>query len=221
MKTLVIFALSLALSTTAFSRDVPTVQDWRNAVQVASAHPLFKGLTVKVDTAPIEALNMAPVATGEMPGVDCVVYIAEGDNPRLALILALAPTSGSVSAFVEAIAAHELGHCLRIRSKHLTTKVWALVSASSVGSDSRKALELQISREEAYADAYALVYVQDAHPAVYSEVFKAFHGLRHEPTFRGPFYQVQGLYRQVTATGLGLELPLEARVEDIMQRLTF
>ena len=152
---------------------------------------------------------------------DCVVAISEGDNSKLGRMMALTSSPETARTFLLTIAAHELGHCFRIRSGNLSLKLWERVLATAPGSAERQAMEKVISIEEAYADAYAFAYIRDAHPQMYKAMFKAMHSLRHEPSFATPFYQVEPLYQQLDSRGLDVSLSLQMQVEAVMRASRF
>ena len=99
--------------------------------------------------------------------------------------------------------------------------MWQRVAAAPDGSAERLALEKPLSMEEAYADAYAFVYLKDVPPTLYDEVLLTMQNLRHEPAFVNPFYQVKPLYAQLKSQGLNAKLPLHDQVRAVMLSAKF
>ena len=214
---------SLALLWPALCRaqGIPTVSQWIALFQEVHQHPLFLDLKVSYAKIPAENAGYSPVGVMPREGQDCVVAISVGDSSKLGRMLELTSSPETARAFLLAIAAHELGHCFRIRSRNLSLQLWERVLATAPGSTERQAMEKIISIEEAYADAYAFAYIRDAHPQMYAAVFKAMHSLRHEPSFATPFYQVTPLYQQLDSRGLDLSLSLQMQVEAVMKASSF
>ncbi len=199
----------------------PSVNQWVDMVQEVRRHPLFDGIHLSYGRAPVEDVRYTPVGVMERAGQDCVVIIGEGANPKMARILQLSDDPQVRRALLLTMAAHELGHCHRIRERHLSAALWEQVGASAEGTPERAALEKTISIEEAYADAYAFAYLQDAFPQHYKAVFGAMHALRYDPYFATAFYQLDPLYRELSAHGVDTSLPLAQRAQALMQRAKF
>ena len=218
---LAIGLLGVLWSAWCCAQDIPTVVQWTALFQEVRQHPLFRELAFSYAKAPAANVEYSPVGVMPRQGLDCVVVISEGDNPKMERIMRLAGTPEAAHDFLLAIAAHELGHCFRIRSGHLSIALWTRVAATTPGSAERRVMEKQVSIEEAYADAYALAYIRDAHPLRYAEVFEAMYSLRHEPAFATPFYQVEPLYQQLSSAGLDVGLSLHNQVEAVMRQSKF
>ncbi len=118
-------------------------------------------------------------------------------------------------------AAHELGHCLRVWQQHMSPQLWALVAASDEGSPARHSLEKTASFEEAYADAYAFVYMQDAHPEQFASALRMMRALRSAPEFMTALYQVEPLYKLLGAQGLDARRTPQTRVDAAMRDANF
>ena len=203
------------------AQNIPTVVQWIALFEEVRQHELFRDLKTTYAKTPAASVGFSPVGVMPREGVDCVVVISEGDNPKMVQMMKLPTTPATAHAFLLAIAAHEFGHCFRIRSKHLSVGLWERATATKAGSAERRIVEKLLSIEEAYADAYAFAYTQAAHPELYAEVFGAMHSLRHEPAFATPFYQVEPLYIQLGSRGLDVSLSLHKQVEAAMQESKF
>ena len=213
--------LGIFWSALAWAQGIPTVTQWIDVFQEVRQHPLFQDLKFSYAKAPAENVAYSPVGVMPREGQDCVVVISEGANPKMNQILELTSTREDVRPLLLAMAAHELGHCFRIRSKHLSVELWERVAATAEGTAERRSMEKLVSIEEAYADAYAFAYIHDAHPQMYSKVFAVMHCLRYEPSFATSFYQVEPLYALLGSRGLDVSLPLQNQVEAAMQQAKF
>ncbi len=216
-----IMLAALFWSALASAQYVPTATQWIGLFKEVHQHPLFKDLQVAYAKVPVVNVGDSPVGVMPRDGVDCVVVISEGDTTKLAQMMALTSSPEAARAFLMTIAAHEFGHCFRIRSGNLSVALWQRGLATAVGSPERKAFERTISIEEAYADAYAFAYVRDAMPTMYVPMFMAMHRLRHEPEFATAFYQVEPLYAQLGSRGLDGSLSLPLQVEAVMRESKF
>ena len=218
------FAWGLLLffwSALSYAQTIPTVVQWIGVFEEVRQHAFFADLKVTYAKASAENVGFTPVGVMPREDVDCVVVISEGDNPTMVRMMTLPATPAMLHTFLLTIAAHEFGHCFRIRGKHLSRELWERAEATTAGSAERELVEKLISIEEAYADAYAFAYVQDAHPEVFAEMFAAMHSLRHEPAFATPFYQVEPLYMQLRSRGLDGRLSLHNQVEAVMSESKF
>jgi len=217
----ILASLALLWPAWTWAQGIPTVTQWIALFQEVHQHPLFRDLKVSYAKIPAESVGYSPVGVMPREGQDCVVAISEGDNSKLGRMMALTSSPQTARAFLLTIAAHEFGHCFRIRNKNLSLQLWERVFATAPGSTERQAMEKVISIEEAYADAYAFAYIRDAHPHMYAPMFKAMHSLRHEPSFATPFYQVEPLYLQLGSRGLDVSLSLHMQVEAVMRESSF
>lgn len=216
-----ILVAAMFWSALSWSQEIPTANQWIGLFKEVQQHPLFKDLNVVYAKAPVVNVGDSPVGVMPGEGVDCVVVISEGDTTKLAQMMALTTSPEAARAFLMTIAAHEFGHCFRIRSGNLSVALWQRGLATAVGSPERQAFEKVISIEEAYADAYAFAYVRDAQPRMYAVMFMAMHRLRREPAFATAFYQVEPLYVQLASRGLDDSLPAPMQVEAVMRESKF
>ena len=148
-----IMLAALFWSALACAQYVPTATQWIGLFKEVHQHPLFKDLQVAYAKVPVVNVGDSPVGVMPRDGVDCVVVISEGDTTKLAQMMALTSSPEAARAFLMTIAAHEFGHCFRIRSGNLSVALWQRGLATAVGSPERKTFERTISIEEAYADA--------------------------------------------------------------------
>jgi len=217
----ILASLALLWPALSWAQGIPTVTQWIALFEEVRQHPLFRDLKVSYARIAVEDAGYSPVGVIPREGQDCVVAISDGDNPKLVRMMELTSSPETARAFLLTIAAHEFGHCFRIRSKNLSVELWERVLATAPGSAERQAMEKVMSIEEAYADAYAFAYISDAFPQMYAAMFKAMHSLRHEPLFATAFYQVEPLYLQLDKRGLDLNLSLQMQVEAVMRASSF
>jgi hypothetical protein len=216
-----ILVLSLLWPTLAWAQGTPTVVQWISVFDDVRQHALFRDLKMTYAKAPAANIGFTPVGVMERSGVDCVVVVSDGENPKMARMMTFPTNPATTNAFMQTVAAHEFGHCVRMRGKHLSLEMWERVAAAKEGSVERLALEKLLSIEEAYADAYAFVYLKDTHPQLYDEVLLTMQNLRHDPTFANPFYQVDPLYVQLKSQGINDKLPLQDQAQAVMLSAKF
>jgi hypothetical protein len=216
-----VLVLSLLWPALPWAQSTPTVAQWISVFEDVHQHALFRDLKTTYAKAPAANIGFTPVGVIERSGVDCVVVVSDGENPKMARMMAFPTNPATTYAFMQTVAAHEFGHCVRMRAKHLSLEMWERVAAAEDGSVERLALEKLLSIEEAYADAYAFVYLKDTHPQLYDEVLLTMQNLRHEPTFVNPFYQIDPLYVQLKSQGINDKLPLHDQVQEVMLSAKF
>lgn len=221
MSKLALGCLGLFWSMVCCAQSIPSVLEWRGIFEEVRGHALFRELDVRYAKAPAENVGYTPVGVLPNRHSTCAVVIAEGDNPKMQAIMDFGSNPDQVHTLLVLAAAHELGHCLRVRHKQMSPQFWALVAATDEGSPQRRFMERQASLEEAYADAYALVYVHDISPQRFGEALRLMTALRTDPYFETPMYQVRPLYDVLARHGLDNNLPLQHRVESIVQQARF
>ena len=216
-----VLVLSLLCPALVWAQGTPTVAQWVSVFEEVHQHAMFRDLKLTYAKAPAENIGFTPVGAMERPGVDCVVVVSDGENPMMTRLMAFPANPATTQAFMQTVAAHEFGHCVRMRDKHLSMEMWERVAAAEEGSPERLALEQLLSIEEAFADAYAFVYLRDTHPQLYDEMLLTMENLRHDPTFATPFYQVDPLYVQLKSQGFNDKLPLHEQVQAVILSTNF
>jgi hypothetical protein len=145
--------------------------------------------------------------------------VSDGEKPKMARMMSFPTNPTTTYAFTQTVAAHEFGHCVRMRGKHISLEMWERVAAAEDGSVERRALEKLLSIKEAYA--YVFVYLKDTHPQLYYEVLVTMQNLRHDPTFANPFFQVDSLYVQLKCQGFNDKLPMHEQVPTVILSSNF
>jgi hypothetical protein len=216
-----VLVFSLLWPALVWAQGTPTVAQWVSVFEEVHRHAMFRDLKLTYAKAPAANIGFTPVGALERPGVDCVVVVSDGENPKMTRMMAFPANPAMTQAFMQVVAAHEFGHCVRMRGKHLSNEMWERVSAADEGSVERLVLEKLLSIEEAFADAYAFVYLRDTHPRLYDEMLLIMQNLRHDPTFATPFYQVDPLYVQLRSQGFNDKLPLHEQVQAVILSTNF
>lgn len=208
-------------SAVAWAQATPTVVQWIEMVQEVRQHPLFNALDIRYSKAPAKNVGYTPIGVVLNEASGCAVVIAEGDNPKMRSIMRFAASTQDLKTLMLVAAAHELGHCLRVSQRNMSPQLWALVAATDEGSLERHSLERKASYEEAYADAYAFAYIQDAHPEHFARAFSMMRALRSAPDFVTVLYQVGPLYKLLGARGLDPRRTPQNRVDEAMTASKF
>ena len=160
-----------------------------------SAMPVLK--YAREQRLPLDIIVQPQPTPGESPlglaYVDgrCKLVLSMRGNPEAQATLDRIPPD-LVGPVVEAIAAHELGHCWRHLSRRWGTLPAGMQAANLGGRLTPEQVELltemwRTRREEAYADLVALAWTQRHHPGRYADVHAWYMRLRAEqPIDTGP-----------------------------------
>lgn len=208
-------------SAVAWAQAPPTVAQWIEMFQEVRRHPMFNGLDIRYSKALAKNVGYTPIGVILNEGSGCAVVIAEGENPKMRSIMRFASDARDLKTLMLVAAAQELGHCLRVWQRHMSSQLWALVAATDEGSLERHSREKKASFEEAYADAYAFAYMQDAHPDQFPSAFNMMRALRSAPEFATVLYQVEPLYELLGARGLDARRTPQTRVDAAMRDANF
>ena len=201
--------------------EIPSVQQWARVFEVVRQHALFHGLEVRYAKSPAANVGYTPIGVVMGEGTGCKVVIAEGENPKMRSIMRFGRSPAELQTLMFTAAAHELGHCLRLRLRQMPADLWSLVASADPGTPEQHAMERQASYEEAYADAYALVYMRNAHPALFAQALQQMQALRGAAAFATAYYQVHPLYAVLERQGLDTRLPLQQQVDAVMAAAAF
>jgi hypothetical protein len=193
---------------------------WLRAAAPVLAYAEHDKLPIDVVVQPQPAPGRAPLATAFVDG-RCKLVLSMRGNPQAEAPLAEAAPS-LAPALIEAMTAHELGHCWR----HLQG-VWHALPAGFSEEASQPDADKELAqlqremretrREEGFADLVGLAWTQTQHPAQYAQVHawlakvraaepeagshdtRAWLRLAEEPTGFGtgsPFERVRALWEQ-------------------------
>ena len=152
---------------------------------------LKQGLPIDIVVLPQADAGAAPLAMGYEDG-RCKLVFAMRGNPAAESTLAAIPAP-LMQATLEAMTAHEVGHCQRHRSGAFASLPSGLADSPDVIETSQPTAELQAMahemritrREEAYADLVGLAWTHAHHPGQYAQVLAWFDAARSDETPRG------------------------------------
>ena len=152
---------------------------------------LAQGMLIDIVVLPQAQSGAAPIAMGYDEG-RCKLVFAMRGNPAAESTLAAIPAP-LLQATLEAMTAHEIGHCQRHRSgafdslpAGLSDKPDAIESRQPTAELQAMAREMRITRrEEAYADLVGLAWTHAHHADQFTQVLAWFDEARSDETPRG------------------------------------
>lgn len=211
-------AIAAALAApSALAQLTPVETRWLTAATPVLVFAQSQGLPVDVVVQPQPGPDAAPLAMGVVDGRCKLVLTMRGDAARPDAVL-----DGAAAALkpvlMEAMAAHELGHCWR----HLQGASGSVPAgftaepAPVVGDDAERArwrAEMAATRrEEGLADLVGLAWTLRRHPARYAEVHAWLAGVRAEPVVAGSHHDTRSWVRLAADAGAlaGGDSPFEA-----------
>lgn len=166
LKPLAATALFLLAATHARAQAPLTALEtrWLDAAEPVLAYADAQGLPLDVVVQPHAGNGESPIAMGYDGGRCKLVFTFRGNPGAESLLKGVAP--GRMNATIEAIVAHELGHCWR----H-TRGTWRTPPAGAVADADRRHREMLETRgEEGFADLVALAWTSSRNPAHYADV---------------------------------------------------
>lgn len=170
---LVAGAAVLASAAQAASGLTELEQRWLQLSWPAVTYARAQGLPLDIVVQPQPTPGNAPLAMAYVDG-RCKLVLSMRDNPEAATTLADIPAP-LLTPVVEAMAAHELGHCWRYaRGAWRTVPAGFSAPRDAVATDSTvneawRDMQ-QVRREEAYADLVGLAWTKRHHPEQYAQV---------------------------------------------------
>ena len=169
-----------------------TERRWLAGATPPVAWALKQGMPIDIVVLPQAQAGAAPIAMGYDDDGRCKLVFAMRGNPAAESTLAAIPAP-LLQATLEAMTAHEIGHCQRHRSgafdslpSGLTDKPDAIESRQPTAELQAMAREMRITRrEEAYADLVGLAWTHAHHADQYAQVLAWFDEARSDETPRG------------------------------------
>lgn len=161
-----------------------TEKRWLTAAAPVLNYARQLPLPIDIIVQPKAGPDDVPLALGFAAG-RCKLVLSMRGNPAAEAVLAgVAPERQAI--LIEAMTAHELGHCWRYAQGvwHALPGGFTEAAGSVPATPALRALseELrQTRREEGYADLVALAWMQQRHPGRYEEVYQWLEGLRRQP----------------------------------------
>jgi len=186
------FAVLLIVAHSAPAAELTeTEHRWLAGATPPVAWALKHGMPVDIVVLPQARPGAAPLAMGYEDG-RCKLVFAMRGNPAAQATLAQIPPA-LLQATLEAMTAHELGHCQRHRSGAFDSLPGGLVDTPDSIEKRQPTAELQAMaremrvtrREEAFADLVGLAWTHAHHADQYAQVLAWFDDARSDETARG------------------------------------
>ena len=168
-----------------------TESTWLGGATPPLAWALKQGMPIDVVVLPQAEPGAAPIAMGWQDG-RCKLVFAMRGNPAAESTLHAIPVP-LLQATLEAMAAHEIGHCQRHRSgafdslpAGLTDTPDAIEARQPTAELQAIAREMRVTRrEEAFADLVGLAWTHAHHADQFAQVLAWFDAARSDETPRG------------------------------------
>ncbi|AVR98256.1 hypothetical protein [Pseudoduganella armeniaca] len=173
-KILPIAVLSLTASLAHGAQLTALETRWLNAAAPVIGYAKSLQLPLDIVVQPQAGPNDVPLAMGYADG-RCKLVLSMRGNPNAETILQDVP-EGKRDVLIEAMAAHEMGHCWRIVQGSWHALPAGFTETGTEQADDPTLLELskqqrQTRREEGFSDLVALAWTQRSHPAEYGHVY--------------------------------------------------
>ncbi len=171
-------------STAASAASLTEVETrWLSAGAPVLAYAKQLQLPIDIIVQPQAGPNDVPLAMGFDHG-RCKLVLSMRGNPQAESVLDSVPAAQR-ALLIEAITAHEVGHCWRYAqgSWHVPPTGFVEVGREQAGRPELLALsqELRLTqREEGFSDLLALAWTAQRHPAAYAEVHQWLSQLRRD-----------------------------------------
>lgn len=182
-------ALLCAASHAASSAELTALETrWLGAALPVLNYARGLALPIDIIVQPQARPNDVPMAMG-FDGGRCKLVLSLRGNPDAEAQLAGVPLEAQ-GELIEAMAAHEIGHCWRYAQGawHALPAGFVEVGQETAADPSllaaSKAMR-ETRREEGYADLVALAWTRRSHPADYGRVYGWLAGLRREQPVAG------------------------------------
>ncbi|PLY44623.1 hypothetical protein CSZ94_05775 [Janthinobacterium sp. ROICE36] len=152
---------------------------WLQAGQPVIAFARAQGLSIDIIVQPQDAPGAVPLALGYAAGRCKLVLSLRGNAQADSVLQEVVPARQGM--MMEAMTAHEMGHCQRHAQGdwHALPRGLGEPLSTQRGKLARLAQELrETRREEAYADLVALAWMHARHPGQYPDVLAWIRGVR-------------------------------------------
>jgi hypothetical protein len=189
---LALAALLLAAHSAPAAADLTdTERRWLAGATPPVAWALKQGMPIDIVVLPQADPGAAPLAMGYQDGRCKLVFAMRGNPAAESTLEAIPPPL--MQATLEAMTAHEIGHCQRHRSGAFASLPGGLADKPDVIETSQPTAELQAMahemrvtrREEAFADLAGLAWTHAHHPDEFAQVLSWFDAARADETPRG------------------------------------
>jgi len=185
-------ALFLAAHAVPAAADLTATEHrWLDGATPPLAWALKQGMPIDIVVLPQAQAGAAPIAMGYVEG-RCKLVFAMRGNPAAESTLNAIPAP-LLQATLEAMTAHEIGHCQRHRSgtfdslpAGVADKPDAIETRQPTAELQAMAREMRITRrEEAFADLVGLAWTHAHHADQFAQVLAWFDAARSDETPRG------------------------------------
>lgn len=171
---------------------------WLRAGEAVVAYAKAQALPIDIIVQPQAGPNDVPVAMGFDAG-RCKLVLSLRGNPKAEAILA--PVAAARRPLmIEAMMAHEIGHCWRYAHGdwHALPAGFVKAERSAVADPALRQAEAELlatRREEAYSDLVALAWVRLRHAEAYAQVYAWMAALRQQGGNAGGSHDTQDWLR--------------------------
>ena len=171
LKLFPLLSVSLALPAVAAAQLTDLETRWLQAGQPLIAFARAQGLPIDIIVQPQDAPGAVPLALGYEAG-RCKLVLSLRGNAQADSVLQGVPAARH-GLMMEAMTAHEIGHCQRYAQGdwHALPRGFVEPRSMQRGKLTPLAQELrETRREEGYADLVALAWMRGRHPGQYQDV---------------------------------------------------
>ena len=171
---------------------------WLKAASPVLAYSQRIKLPIDIIVQPVARPNDVPLAMGFADG-RCKLVLSMRGNPDAEKILAAVPEAER-GVLMEAMAAHEVGHCWRYARGAWHALPQGFVETAAQPAPGTALLEelkamRENRREEGFADLVALAWTQRQHPDRYAQVHAWLSALREQQPVRGGSHDTRAWVR--------------------------
>lgn len=179
LKLLSLLSLFLAMPAMAHAQLTDLESRWLQAGKPVIDYARTQGLPIDIIVQPQDAPGAVPLALGYAAGRCKLVLSLRGNAVAYTVLQGVPPARHG--AMIEAMTAHEIGHCQRYVQGdwHALPRGFVEPRSRQPGKLTALAQELrETRREEGYADLVALAWMHARHPGQYLQVLAWMRGLR-------------------------------------------
>ncbi len=184
--------LSLALALAPLAAGAATLTElevrWLKAAGPVLAYARQINLPIDITVQPVARPNDVALAMGFLDG-RCKLVVSLRGNPHAEKVLDGVPEAEQ-TILIEAMAAHEIGHCWRKAQGKWNVLPSGFIETGEQRADDQHALEearqmRETRREEGFSDLVALAWTKRHHPASYGRVHAWLESVRAAPQVPG------------------------------------